>query len=61
LPKSSDHLSGERNHSRKKTWAVETFARCKNNPQQTMTSLSTEPGIAGRHLRAVKRYTLDMP
>jgi hypothetical protein len=40
LPKSSDPVSSERSLSRKKTWAVETFVHCKNNPQQTMTSLS---------------------
>jgi hypothetical protein len=42
LPKSSDPVSSERSLSRKKTWAVETFVHCKNNPQQTMTSLSID-------------------
>jgi hypothetical protein len=61
LAKSSDHLSGGRSHRRKKTWVAETFVRCKNNPQQTTTSLSIDPGIAGRHLRTAKRYIFTIP
>jgi hypothetical protein len=40
LPGSGDRPSGERSHSRKRTWAVETSVHWKNNPQQTMASLS---------------------
>ncbi len=45
------NVSGERSHNRKRTWAAETFVHCKNNPQQTMTSLSTDiTSIPNPHL-----------
>ncbi len=34
--------SGEGSRRRKRTWAVETSVHCRNNPRQTMISLSTD-------------------
>jgi hypothetical protein len=55
LPKSSNRLIRERSHSRKKTWAVETFVRCKNNLQQAMISLSIDMKNGRRRSREVRR------
>jgi hypothetical protein len=51
--------SGEGSHRRKRTWAVATSVHCRNNPRQTMISLSTD--IRGPLLDQLRSFSICVP